>query len=215
MPARAPAIAAAAERVGQFILVIRRQRVLLDEDLAALYGVETRTLLQAVKRNLERFPPDFMFELSAAEWAALRSQSVTPKPGRGGRRYAPYAFTEQGVAMLSSVLNSDRAIAVNIEIMRSFVRIRRLLEADKSLARKIGRLERGLASHDQAIVAILAAIRQLMNPPEPKRRGIGFTADLRDKLSRPSPCTGAIDGRRQSSVPGSWSLVPSGRVESY
>jgi hypothetical protein len=104
---------------------------------------------------------------------------VTSKPGRGGRRYAPYAFTEQGVAMLSSVLNSDRAIAVNIEIMRSFVRIRRLLEVDKSLARKFDRFERKFASHDEATVGILAAIRQLMNPPEPKRRGIGFTADLK------------------------------------
>jgi len=179
MPARTPAIADA-ERIGQFILVIRSQRVLIDEDLAALYGVETRSLLQAVKRNLERFPPDFMFELSAAEWTALRSQSVTSKPGRGGRRYAPYAFTEQGVAMLSSVLNSSRAIAVNIEIMRSFVRIRRLLEADKTLARKFDRLERKLASHDHAIVSILAAIRQLMTPEEPRRRGIGFTADLKD-----------------------------------
>ena len=180
MPARAPSTAIAADRVGQFILVVRRQRVLLDEHLARLYGVETRSLLQAVKRNLERFPPDFMFELSAAEWTALRSQSVTSKAGRGGRRYAPYAFTEQGVAMLSSVLKSDRAIAVNIEIMRSFVRIRRLFEADKSLARKFERLERKLASHDQAIVGILAAIRQLMTPPVPKRRGIGFTADWRD-----------------------------------
>ena len=180
MPARTPATAAAAERVGQFILIFRRHRVLLDKDLAALYGVETRALVQAVKRNLERFPPAFMFELSAAEWAVLRSQSVTSKPGRGGRRYAPYAFTEQGVAMLSSVLNSDRAIAVNIEIMRSFVRIRRLLEVDKSLARRFERLQRKLESHDQAIVRILSAIRQLMNSPEPKRRGIGFTADLKD-----------------------------------
>jgi hypothetical protein len=178
MPAATPAIASDAERIGQLILVIRRQRVLLDEDLARLYGVETRVLLQAVKRNLGRFPSDFMFELSAAEWVALRSQSVTSKSGRGGRRYAPFAFTEQGVAMLSSVLNSDRAIAVNIEIMRSFVRIRRLLEANKSLARKFERLERKLESHDQAIVGILAAIRQLMHPPEKERRGIGFTADL-------------------------------------
>jgi hypothetical protein len=147
--------------------------------LAALYGVETRSLLQAAKRNRERFPPDFMFELSAAEWAALRSQSVTSKLSRGGRRYAPYAFTEQGVAMLSSVLNSDRAIAVSIQIMRSFVRIRRLLEANKSLARKFDRFERRLASHDQAVADILAAIRQLVNPPKPTRRGIGFTADLR------------------------------------
>lgn len=179
MPARTPAIAVGAERVGQFILVIRRQRVLLDADLAALYGVDTRSLLQAVRRNLERFPPDFMFELSNAEWTALRSQSVTSKPRRGGRRYAPYVFTEQGVAMLSSVLKSNRAIAVNIEIMRSFVRIRRLLDADESLARKFDRLARKLASHDRAIVGILSAIRQLMNPPVPRRRGIGFTADLR------------------------------------
>ena len=178
MSARARTIAIVAERVGHFILVVRRQRVLLDEDLATLYGVETRVLLQAVKRNLERFPPDFSFELSSVEWTALRSQSVTSKPGRGGRRYAPFAFTEQGVAMLSSVLNSDRAIAVNIEIMRSFVRIRRLLEADKSLARTFDRLERKLASHDQAIVGILSAIRQLMNPPNTERRGMGFTADL-------------------------------------
>jgi hypothetical protein len=189
VPARTPAIAAAAERVGQFILIIRRQRVLLDEDLAALYGVETRSLVQAVKRNLERFPPDFMFELSAAEWVALRSQSVTSKSGRGGRRYSPYAFTEQGVAMLSSVLNSDRAIAVNIEIMRSFVRIRRLLEADKSLARKFDRLEQKFTSHDQAIVGILAAIRQLMNPTEPKRRGFAIVlpSEFVLKLGAPRP----------------------------
>lgn len=178
MPASTPAIAPDAERIGQFILIIRRQRVLLDENLAALYGAETRALLQAVKRNPARFPTDFMFELSAAEWAALRSQSVTSKLGRGGRRYAPFAFTEQGVAMLSSVLNSDRAIAVKIEVMRSFVRIRKLLEADRSLARKFDRFERKLASHDQAIVGILSAIRLLMHPPDKKRRGIGFTADL-------------------------------------
>lgn len=178
MPARARTPQVGAERVDHFILVIRRQRVLLDADLAALYGVETRVLLQAVRRNLERFPPDFMFDLSAAEWKALRSQFVTSTPRRGGRRYAPCAFTEQGVAMLSSVLNSDRAIGVNIEIMRSFVRFRRLLEADKSLARKFERLERKLASHDQAIVSILGAIRQLMHAAAAKRRGIGFTADL-------------------------------------
>jgi hypothetical protein len=157
MPTRAPVVDIGAERVGQFILVIRRQRVLLDEDLAALYGVETRALLQAVKRNLERFPADFMFELSAPEWTALRSQSVISKLGSGGRRYAPYAFTEQGVAMLSAVLNSDRAIAVNIEIMRTFVGIRRLLGANKSLARKFDRIERKLASHDQAIVGAISA----------------------------------------------------------
>ena len=175
-----PAMAAAAERVGQFILIIRRQRVLLDEDLAVLYGVETRSLVQAVKRNPERFPTDFMFELSVAEWAALRSQSVTSKSGRGGRRYAPYAFTEQGVAMLSSVLNSDRAIAVNIEIMRSFVRIRHLLATHKAVARRFERLVRKFASHDRAIVGILSAIRELTAPNKTKRRGIRFTANLED-----------------------------------
>jgi hypothetical protein len=148
--------------------------------LAALYGVETRVLLQAVKRKFEHFPSDFMFELSAPEWTVLRSQSVTSKLGSGGRRYAPYALTEQGVAMLSSVLNSERAIAVNIEIMRAFVRIRRLLESDRSFARKFDRIERRLASHDEAIVGILSAIRQLMKPPDPKHQGLGFTADLRD-----------------------------------
>jgi hypothetical protein len=117
MPRRSSPINSPAEQIGQFILVLRRHRVLLDQDLAELYGVETRVLVQAVKRNLSRFPSDFMFQLTAAEWAALRSQTVILKPGRGQhRKYLPYAFTEQGVAMLSSVLNSERAIAVNIEI---------------------------------------------------------------------------------------------------
>ncbi|MGA2842701.1 MAG: ORF6N domain-containing protein [Steroidobacteraceae bacterium] len=180
MPRRNPSAAIATEKIGRLIVVLRRERVLLDDDLAELYGVETRVLVQAVKRNLSRFPRDFMFQLTAAEWAALRSQSVISKAGRGGRRYSPYAFTEQGVAMLSSVLNSERAIGVNIEIMRAFVRIRKLLSADKTLAVKFAQLERKLATHDQAIVGILSAIRELMNPPEPKRRGIGFTADLRE-----------------------------------
>jgi hypothetical protein len=180
MPARARASLLGRERVDHFILVIRRQRVLLDVHLAALYGVETRVLLQAVRRNSERFPPDFMFELSVPEWSALRSQSVTSKLGRGGRRYAPYAFTEQGVAMLSSVLNSGRAIAVKIEIMWAFVRIRNLLATNRAIARRFERLERKSASHDQAIVGVLSAIRELMMPTRPKRRGIGFTADLTD-----------------------------------
>jgi hypothetical protein len=123
-----------------------------------------------------------MFQLTAAEWATLKSQSVISNAGRGGRRYAPYAFTEQGVALLSSVLNSERAIAVNIEIMRAFVRIRELLTADKALARKFEQLERKLATHDEAIISILAAIRELMNPPAPQHRGIGFTADLKAGL---------------------------------
>jgi len=149
---------------------------MLDADLAALYGVETKILLQAVKRNLERFPKDFMFQLTNQELRILRSQFVTSS--WGGRRYAPYAFTEQGVAMLSSVLNSPRAIAVNIEIMRAFVRLRGMIATNKELAKRLNelesRIENKLAIHDQAIADILDAIRALMSPPEPKRRPIGF-----------------------------------------
>jgi hypothetical protein len=174
------------EDITRSILVLRGHRVLLDADLAALYGVETKVLVQAVKRNLSRFPADFMFQLSATEWAALRSQIVTSKTGRGGRRYTPYAFTEQGVAMLSSVLSSKRAIAVNIQIMRAFVQLRGLLASNKELARRFDELEarfdKKLAAHDDAISAILSAIRQLMNPPVPKRRPIGFTANIDEKL---------------------------------
>ncbi|MGH8227162.1 MAG: ORF6N domain-containing protein [Steroidobacteraceae bacterium] len=174
------------EHITQSILVLRGQRVLLDAELAALYGVETRVLVQAVKRNRARFPEDFMFQLSAAEWAALRSQFVTLKTGRGQhRKYLPYVFTEQGVAMLSSVLRSERAIAVNIQIMRAFVRMRELLASNKELARRLdeleARLEKKLTTHDQAIAAILSAIRQLMSSPPTKRRPIGFTTDLGEK----------------------------------
>jgi hypothetical protein len=163
------------------ILWLRGHKVLLDADLAALYGVETKVLLQAVRRNLERFPQDFMIQLTATEWRALRSQIVTLKRGPGQhRKYLPYAFTEQGVAMLSSVLNSDRAIAVNIEIMRAFVGMREMLASNKDLARKLDELERKLQTHDRAIVDILKVIRELMNPPAPRRRSIGFTADLEE-----------------------------------
>lgn len=139
-------------------------------------------LVQAVKRNIERFPDDFVMLLSAKEWTDLRSQFVTSNPQRGGRRYPPYAFTEQGVAMLSSVLNSPRAIAVNIQIVRAFVQMRELLSSNRELARKFAQLEarlnKRLADHDHAIAAILSAIRELMNPPTPKTRSIGFTAKL-------------------------------------
>jgi len=167
------------------ILLLRGRRVLLDSDIAALYGVATKALLQAVKRNLERFPPDFMIQLTIEEWAALRSQNVTSKPLRGGRRYSPHAFTEQGVAMLSSVLTSRRAIAVNIQIMRAFIQLREVLGSNKNLARRLAqleaRLDKKLSDHDAAIAAILSAIRQLMTQSTRKRRGIGFTADLREQ----------------------------------
>jgi hypothetical protein len=169
-------------RIENRILLIRGHKVLLDADLAELYGVPTKALVQAVKRNLERFPEDFMLQLSDAEFTALRSQSVTSKPGRGGRRYAPYAFTEQGVAMLSSVLSSPQAIAVNIEIMRAFVRIRELMLNHKELAQRLDHLDdrigKKLATHYQAIAGIIDAIRELMAPQEPaKKRRIGFVTD--------------------------------------
>src|SRR5580698_1744145 len=165
-----------AENITQSILLFRGHKVLLDEDLAALYGVQTGALVQAVKRNSGRFPTDFMFQLTAAEWTVLRSRIVIPTSSRGGRRFAPYVFTEQGVAMLSSVLGSERAIAINIEIMRAFVKLRELLVSNKELARRFAqletRLDKKLTEHDRAIGAILSAIRELMQPKAivPKRR---------------------------------------------
>jgi len=159
------------ERITKTILFLRGEKVLLDEDLAILYGVETRNLVQAVKRNLERFPEDFMFQLTPAEWEALRSQTGISKEGRGGRRYPPYAFTEQGVAMLSSVLRSDQAVHVNIEIMRAFVRLREILSTHADLAKKLENLER---KYDSQFKAVFDAIRQLMAPPVPKKKPIGF-----------------------------------------
>jgi ORF6N domain len=169
------------ERVVQSIRRIRGQKVLLDSDLAALYGVTTGNLNKAVSRNRDRFPSDFMFQLSAGETEDLLFQIGRSK-GRGGRRHRPYAFTEQGIAMLSSILNSDRAIKVNIAIMRAFVKLRQLLETNRELARKFSELERRVGKHDQEIAAILEAIRQLMTPPEKPRREIGF--HVRERTGR-------------------------------
>lgn len=171
--------------IGSHILALREQRVMLDTDLAELYGVETRVLVQAVKRNLERFPKDFMFQLEKQDLAVLRSQSVTSSLTHGGRRSTPYAFTEQGVAMLSSVLNSPRAIAVNIEIMRTFVRVRELATTHGDLAKQLSALEEKTEAlalqHDSfahntrtQLKQVFEAIRQLMIPPDPPKRPIGF-----------------------------------------
>lgn len=172
--------------ISKHILVIRDQKILLDTDLATLYGVTTSALVQAVRRNLERFPSDFMFQLDASEWANLRSQTVISNAGRGGRRYAPYAFTEQGVAMLSSVLNSPQAIAVNIEIMRAFVRLREIIASNKELALRLDELESNAdlmsVQHDTfahntrvQLKQVFEAIRELMLPPETvKKQPIGF-----------------------------------------
>lgn len=158
------------ERIERSILWVRGQKVMLDRDLASLYGVKTRVLVQAVKRNIERFPEDFMFQLTSDEFEILRSQSVISRQW-GGRRYPPYVFTEQGVAMLSSVLRSKRAVRVNIEIMRTFVRLRRMLASHEELARQLDALEK---KYDAQFRVVFEAIRQLMKPPEPKRRRIGF-----------------------------------------
>jgi hypothetical protein len=170
------------EGITRSILTLRGQRVILDSDLAAIYGVSTGRFNEAVKRNIERFPDDFMLRLSAAEYAALISQNATSKPGRGGRRKLPWAFTEHGAIQAANVLNSPRAVAMGIYVVRAFVHLRELLASNKDLARRLdqleARLDKKLATHDEAIAAILSAIRQLMNPPLPKRRGIGFTADL-------------------------------------
>lgn len=166
----------AASRIEQSILLLRGHKVLLDSTLATLYGVQTKVLVQAVKRNRERFPSDFLFELDHQEVTNLRSQSVTSR--WGGRRYSPFAFTEQGVAMLSSVLNSSQAIRVNIEIMRAFVRLREMISTNKELAAKLDELERKVSTHDKAIAGLITAIRELAapGPPKPSRR-IGFVTD--------------------------------------
>lgn len=168
--------------VERAIVTVRGQRVMLDEDLAVLYGVQTKVLNQAVKRNLDRFPEDFMFRLTAEEYAVVRSQTVTLETSRGQhRKYLPHAFTEQGVAMLSSVLRSDRAVQVNIHIMRAFVRMREMAITHSRLARELEKLRDRVDVHDESINAIMEVLNRLLNPPagEPKR--IGFTTDSKQK----------------------------------
>ena len=160
------------DRIERAVMRVRGCNVMLDDDLAALYRVELKALNQAVKRNAERFPADFMFKLNKHEARSLRSQIVTAKTGRGGRRSLPYAFTEQGVAMLSSVLRSARAVQVNIQIIRTFVRLRRMLAAHADLARKLDRLEH---KYDSRFHMVFQAIRELMSPRQTSRRQIGFS----------------------------------------
>jgi hypothetical protein len=183
------------EQVARRILYFRGEKVLLDFDLAVLYGVGVKVLNQAVKRNRERFPDDFMFQLTGEETQLLRSQLlrsgnrqvadngdpgtnwsqiVTSSQKYRGTKYRPYAFTEEGVAMLSSVLKSKRAVKVNVAIMRAFVKLRQTLGANRQLAQKFSELEERVGKHDDEIAAILEAIRQLMTPPERQRREIGF-----------------------------------------
>ena len=163
--------------LGPMICVIRGQRVMFDNDLAALYGVETGHLNRAVSRNRERFPNDFMFQLTAEELANLKCQFGTSSFGHGGRRRSrPFVFTQEGIAMLSSVLRSGRAVEVNVAIMRAFVRLREMTLGIGELARKVETLERGFAKHGEHFKAVFDALRQLMSPPEKPRRKIGFHA---------------------------------------
>lgn len=168
-----------AERIERSILLLRGQKVMLDRDLAELYGVETRVLVQAVKRNLRRFPADFMFQLSKQELENWRSQFVMSNPNtKMGLRRRPYAFTEQGVAMLSSVLHSDRAVDVNIAIMRAFVRLREMLATHADLARRLDELER---KYDQQFAVVFQAIRELMKPPTGKAKEMGYHTLVKQK----------------------------------
>jgi len=204
-----PTVPALQPHIARHILSLRDQRVMLDADLAALYGVETKVLVQTIKRNSERFPGDFMFQLDAQEWASLRSQFVTSNTGRGGRRYAPYAFTEQGVAMLSSVLNSPRAIAINIEIMRAFVQVRSMAATHQDLARQLSELQdktEVLAmQHDTfsrntraQLKQVFDALRELMTPPEPPKRPIGFITpeDKRDAPKGSAKARAKVTGKK-------------------
>jgi hypothetical protein len=177
MPSETSSLAA----IDTCIRFIRGQAVVLDSDLANLYSVTPKALLQAVRRNRKRFPADFMFQLANQEVTNLRSQIVTSSLRReyGGRRYRPWAFTEQGVAMLSSVLRSDTAVRVNIEIMRAFVRLRRAAVVSSQLMALVEDLSKRVDTHDAVIADIVESIRQLVDPPEHGRtRPIGFTADL-------------------------------------
>lgn len=168
----------AAPAIEKRILAVRQRQVMLDEDLADLYGVETRRLVEQVKRNQSRFPEDFMFQLTKPEAAALRSQSAISNAGRGGRRYAPYVFTEQGVAMLSGVLRSERAVAVNIEIMRAFVELRRAAASYAAIQHRLEQLEREtkarLGQHDRQLNQIFKTLRHLISPPPQPKRPVGF-----------------------------------------
>ena len=162
------------ERIARKIYVVQDIRVMLDRDLAELYGVKTKALKQAVRRNINRFPKDFMFELSKEDFENWRSQFVTSNRDRMGLRYSPMAFTEQGIAMLSSVLNSDRAIEVNIEIMRAFVQLRKISSSQKQLSLKLQEIEARLKEHDENLDEIFEAILYLINPAEKPQKQIGF-----------------------------------------
>jgi len=179
--------------ISQKILFVRGTRVMLDADLARLYGVATKNLNKAVKRNASRFPSDFMFQLSPKELHGLGFQFGTSKPGRGGRRYAPHAFTEQGVAMLSSVLRSSRAVQVNVAIMRTFVRLREMLATHEELRRKIDAMEK---RYDARFQAVFETIRQMLETPIPAKKPIGFYARLEFPTKSAKPAKASLNSTK-------------------
>jgi hypothetical protein len=179
-------------RVERAILILRGRRVILDSDLAALYGASAKRLNEQVKRNAERFPADFAFRLTPAEFETLRSQIATPKlERRGGRRTLPTAFTEHGALMAASVLNSPKAVEMSIQVVRAFVRLRRLLASHHQLAAKLDELERRIATHDSHIVALFDAVRSLMATPEKPKRQIGFQTKGRNRSAPPNRADGS------------------------
>lgn len=169
------------ERIERAIIVVRGEKVMLDSELAEIYGVETRILNQAVRRNINRFPVDFMFQLTVAEEESLRSQIVISNEGRGGRRYLPYAFTEHGALMLANVLNSERAAQTSVQVVRAFVKLRQMLASNAELARKLAAMEK---KYDAQFKVVFDAIRQLMSPPAKPKREIGFHVKYDDDKTK-------------------------------
>ena len=201
------------ERIERAIILVLGEKVMLDSELAEIYGVETKRLNEQVRRNLNRFPSDFMFQLTREEAKSLRSQTATSNERRGGRRYLPYAFTEHGALMLANVLNSERAAQTSVMVVRAFVRLRQLLSSNAELARKLEAMEK---KYDAQFKVVFDAIRQLMSPVETKRKEIGFHVkhdDEKPKAQSPkavaaTPCAPASASRRFSnsrrSTAGSW-----------
>jgi len=173
------------EHIERAIIVVRGEKVMLDSELAEIYGVETKVLNQAVKRNVSRFPVDFMFQLTPEETESLRSQIVTSNEGRGGRRYLPYAFTEHGALMLANVLNSARAAQTSVMVVRAFVKLRQMLASNAELARKLAAMEK---KYDAQFKVVFDAIRQLMSPPAKPKREIGFHVKHHDDKPKAKKC---------------------------
>ena len=184
------------DQIEPLILEIRGQKVMLDSDLAKLYGVETKTLNRAVKRNIKRFPGDFLMQLTSEEVDSLRYQFGTSNAGRGGRRHLPYVFTEHGVVMAASLLNSPQAVEVSVFVVRAFVKLRQLVQSHKEFAGKLDQLEHKVSGHDDAIRQLVAAIRQLMAPPDPPSNPMGFHVVRKSAKANPKSPHATVSAKR-------------------